>query len=427
MTASRILCLRTSFIFNLLCLLPLTRLSAQEQSLQPHHITENSHSVTPVTSIKKAELSPSVLPPGQSFRITYRWDASPMRKAFPVWVHIRDEQGKTVLQDDHLPPFPTKTTTWSGDLTYTRLITLPPDLNEGIYTIHAGLYDQETGDRQPLIADKGVGEEPDHSYRIAAFTVDSQAPSPLLDSAKPASLNLAGYTITFRDEFDEPLDVSALGPGTRWIAHTPYFGDFGDARFADPEKDFPFRVADGMLTIQARKNPKGKWESGLLCSVDTAGNGYAQQYGYFEMRARFPKGPGTWPAFWLLALRKLKDPSTIGFEVDIVEQYGRKPDQLHTVLHWWFPDQSHGSVGNQFTVEDMSGDFHTYGFLWDKDKMVWYFDGVELWRQPTPPESKTPLYLLINLALGPGWPIDQTPNPSLMLVDYVRVYAKTIP
>lgn len=56
--------------------------------------------------------------------------------------------------------------------------------------------------------------------------------------------------------------------------------------------------------------------------------------------------------------------------------------------------------------------------------MIWYFDGVELWRQPTPPESKTPMYVLVDLALGPGWPIDKTPNPSRMLVDYIRVYAK---
>jgi hypothetical protein len=32
--------------------------------------------------------------------------------------------------------------------------------------------------------------------------------------------------------------------------------------------------------------------------------------------------------------------------------------------------------------------------------------------------------LLLNLALGPGWPIDKTPNPSVMEVDYVPVYAK---
>jgi len=377
-----------------------------------------------VTIIKKAGISASILPPGKGFRITYNWNASPMDKDYDIWVHIKDKEGKTLLIDDHTPPFPTRTSTWTGVFNYTRFIKIPVDFKEGIYTIDAGIYDKKTGKRQKLTADPEVKENQSFSYQIGIFTIDSNAPSPPLDSSKPASLDLTGYTITFSDEFYGPLDVSPLGPNTKWIAHTPYFGDFGDSKFADPQGDFPFKVKDGILTIQAKKNSDGKWESGLLCSVDTSGNGFAQQYGYFEMRAKFPKGPGTWPAFWLLALQKLKDKSKMGFEVDIVEQYGRNPDQLHSVLHWWFPDKSHGSIGNQFTVEDMTEDFHTYGFLWDEERMIWYFDGVELWRQPTPPESKTPMYVLFNLALGPGWPIDKTPDPSEMLIDYIRVYSK---
>lgn len=232
-----------------------------------------------------------------------------------------------------------------------------------------------------------------------------------------------GYSITFHDEFDKTLDVSALGPGTKWIAHTPYFGDFGDSRFTDPKDGFPFSIVDGNLRIEVKKDGE-IWKSGLLCSVDTAGNGFAQQYGYFEMRAKFPKGPGTWPAFWLLALQKLIDPTSMGFEVDIVEQYGREPNVMHSVLHWWYPDKRHESAENKFVVGDMTDDFHNYGFLWTEKEMIWYFDSKELWRQATPVESKTPMYVLVNLALGPGWPIDKTPNPSEMLVDYIRVYAK---
>ncbi|WP_204271793.1 hypothetical protein, partial [Escherichia coli] len=51
------------------------------------------------------------------------------------------------------------------------------------------------------------------------------------DSAEP--LDLTGYTLTFAEEFDS-LSVSPWGPGSRWIAHTPWNGDFGDARFVDP-------------------------------------------------------------------------------------------------------------------------------------------------------------------------------------------------
>ena len=37
--------------------------------------------------------------------------------------------------------------------------------------------------------------------------------------------------------------MSAWGPGTRWIAHTPWHGDFGDAAFSDPLPGFPFATA----------------------------------------------------------------------------------------------------------------------------------------------------------------------------------------
>jgi hypothetical protein len=34
------------------------------------------------------------------------------------------------------------------------------------------------------------------------------------------------------------------------------------------------------------------------------------------------------------------------------------------------------------------------------------------------------LIVLVDLALGSGWPIDRTPNPSIMQIDYVHVYER---
>lgn len=229
--------------------------------------------------------------------------------------------------------------------------------------------------------------------------------------------------MTFHDEFDGPLDVSAWSPGTKWIAHTPCNGGFDSSKFADPTDGFPFTIRDGVLFIEARKTTD-QWESGLLSSADPDGNGFAQQYGYFEMRAKMPQGPGTWPAFWLLGTHRLKEKVRDDFEVDIVEQYGHAPNRLHNVLHWWFPDQTHKGAGHVSWVDDMTADFHTYGCIIDEQFIVMYFDGKEVWRYETPDMAKRELYVLVNLALGPGWPTDHTPNPSFMEVDYIRVYAK---
>jgi beta-glucanase (GH16 family) len=69
-------------------------------------------------------------------------------------------------------------------------------------------------------------------------------------------------------------------------------------------------------------------------------------------------------------------------------------------------------------------DFHRYGVDVAKDWLTFYLDGRETWRVPTPPELTKPLMVLVNLALGSGWPIDQTRNPSIMEIDYVHVYER---
>jgi beta-glucanase (GH16 family) len=71
----------------------------------------------------------------------------------------------------------------------------------------------------------------------------------------------------------------------------------------------------------------------------------------------------------------------------------------------------------------MTTDFHTYAALIKTDYIHFYFDGVEQWKTPTPTEAKEPLYAMVDLALGGGWPIDRTPNPSHLYVNYIRVYA----
>jgi hypothetical protein len=361
--------------------------------------------------------------PGFGTNLTYRWDAEPMGRDFTVFVHFVGPDGKTVWQDDHEPPV--ATAVWSGRIEYEHTIVVPTTAPEGRYRIMVGLYDHSAADRgwdrQELKAGQGVAASEDGTaYQIGTLSLDAQAPVPEL--AAP-TLDLDGYHLTFAEEFTDGLDVSAWGPGTRWIAHTPYAGDFGDARFTDPEEGFPFTVEDGILRIEARKDGD-RWRAGLLSSVDPRGDGFSQQYGYFEMRAKLPKGEGTWPAFWLLGAPALKDKTLTNIEIDVLEQYGVGPNALHTTVHLWRPDGSHWGDGRPFVVQGMTDDFHRYGVLVTPDDIAFYFDGVELRRVKTPEEAKVPLYLLVDLALGGGWPIDKTPNPSYMYVDYVRAYAR---
>jgi len=380
------------------------------------------------TTILPVTVRPESVPAGAAVKMGFTWKAlKPTISPLKVFVHIVDDQQQMVLQADHTPPVGTSTPRWQGPINYERRLVIPAHVKEGRYRIIMGLYDKSG--RARLTAGQGVLPVGDNGYRAGILHVDSHAPWPQADTQQAPSLDLSGYELIFREEFDGPLDVSAWGPGTRWIAHTPWAGDFGDARFADPGDDFPFTIKDGILRIEARKDENGKWSSGLLASNDPLGNGFSQQYGYFEMRAKLPPGPGVWPAFWLCSSYNRKDKSQGrdgSVEIDVLEYYGRAPSSFTATLHVWQP-RPHRSEG--FTVTTKPGEpaagFHNYGCMIDPRWITMYFDGIEVWKVKTPPEHNKPLMLLLNLALGPGWPIDKTPNPSKMEVDYVRVYAKT--
>lgn len=259
-------------------------------------------------------------------------------------------------------------------------------------------------------------------------------------TAGPSQIDVSKLRLTWSEEFDGPLDVSAWGTGndkapSRWIAHTPWSGDFGEARFADPRPGFPFTLEDGTLRIEAHKKspasavPPGKrsWSSGLLASADTRGRGFGQVYGYFEVRAKLPKGAGLWPAFWLATQRDYKDPKGAAdgrIEIDVIEHYGHNEGAYHASVHVWSP-KPHRAVTRKIPVPKgaLSSGFHSYGVKVEPRTITFYFDRRAVWDTPTPAEHKYPLIVLVNLALGGGWPIDAAPSPSFLYIDYVRAYA----
>jgi beta-glucanase (GH16 family) len=239
-----------------------------------------------------------------------------------------------------------------------------------------------------------------------------------------ATLDLCGLEPTFVEDFKD-LKVAAwkIG-GNRWIAHTPWAGDFGDAAFSDPGPDFPFTLQNRALRIEARKDISGKWRSGLLASADASGAGFSQMYGYFEAKVKLPKGPGTWPAFWLneVAPKSSTEPSV---ELDAMEFYGQFSDSYRAAFHVWHSAHPlEASQLVQVAPDSLSADFHSFGIEVKKDFISYFFDQTEVWRISTPSQHTRPFMVLVDLALGSGWPIDKTPNPSVMDVEYVHVYQR---
>src|SRR5262249_2867895 len=69
------------------------------------------------------------------------------------------------------------------------------------------------------------------------------------------------------------------------------------------------------------------------------------------------------------------------------------------------------------------GGFHTYGMLWTPTLTTFYVDGLATLQLPTPQSWNSPMYMIMNLALG-GWGgyVDENGLPAQMNVDYGRAY-----
>src|ERR1700737_4067179 len=168
--------------------------------------------------------------------------------------------------------------------------------------------------------------------------------------------------VMIEDFNDESIPSNRIGPA-RWTAHTPWSGDFGDARFADPGPGGPFKVKDGILFITASKDREGRWTSGLMPAADATGAGSGTRYGYFEARMKMPPGPGTWPAFWLAALKPVAG-SDGNVEIDVIEYYGQFTASYQAATAVWYKDSSKNSGKlTKIDVPDASlvQDFHRFG------------------------------------------------------------------
>jgi hypothetical protein len=247
----------------------------------------------------------------------------------------------------------------------------------------------------------------------------------------------AGYSLTFDDEFATLSISDTDGAGTNWYAKTEQCCMYDTtnnlptamAGITDGTGKDPFSlVAGGGLDIRLQKT-NNAWYSGVLTTVDNKGNGFSQQYGYFEMKAKFPPAAGTWPAFWLLNTAAKASGADAG-EIDILESYMQFPYTINTRLHNWSTAYINGNNGDstefyqQYTSpSDLSAAYHVYGMLWTASTMTFYVDGLQVYSTPTPTNMNQPYYPIIDLGLGGGWPTGSTPAVNDMLVQYVRVYA----
>ena len=222
--------------------------------------------------------------------------------------------------------------------------------------------------------------------------------------ATMSSVALGASRLVYSDEFNGPLDTATWRNRTPWNTQSP-----GNAELAYYEPA-NCTFANGMMTLRSENRSTNgyAYASGIATSLNRA----KFSYGYFEIRAKLPKGKGIWPAFWLT------NDSTL--EIDALEMLGDRPTRIYMTLH------KNGSQVQGVAKDgpDYSAGFHTYAVDWQPTYVKWYIDG-QLCSTYNGPMPSDPLWICLNTAVGGAWPGSPTSATSFPVnydIDYVRVY-----
>ena len=241
--------------------------------------------------------------------------------------------------------------------------------------------------------------------------------------------------LTFRDDFASLRLWSRTGGvwqpvfpwGGRTIAENAERQFYVDPRIDPPAlaRLDPFSTGKGLAITARPIAPADRsaarglaYASGLL----TSARSFSQTYGYFEVRARLPRGRGLWPAFWLAPTDRSWPP-----ELDVVEAHGDSLDGYWGTVHF---GSAQAARETQFRIvtPDLSADFHDFGLEWRPDRLSWVFDNRVVATTPAPPDLTKPMYLILDLAVGGTWPGDpdaSTPFPARLEVQRVLAYRLT--
>ncbi|KAI8913161.1 concanavalin A-like lectin/glucanase domain-containing protein [Powellomyces hirtus] len=302
----------------------------------------------------------------------------------------------------------------------------------------------------------------------------------LASAALPATP--AGWTRKWADDFTGIGQPSAsnwiYSLGTGYPGAAPNWGT-GEIEANTNSPSNVFLDGSGNLVIKAIRSSSGSWTS---ARIETAINNFAPPAGGImavEGRLKLPQvavPQGYWPAFWMLgtAFRGVYTNWPSCGEIDIMEnvngintQYGtlhcdKAPGgecnesmgrgasiaggspTLHSDFHV-LPSELHllsisnFSAANRFLIRrslPTPKDRVEVDLSVSPQAIRWYLDGA-LFHRVTQSELSPGVwnsltshgwYIILNLAIGGGWPGNptaSTTNGGELLVDYVSVYTKT--
>ncbi len=192
------------------------------------------------------------------------------------------------------------------------------------------------------------------------------------------------------------------------------------------------RVEGGRLIIEARKeNYGGRAYTSARLVTRHKGD---WRYGRFEIRAKLPRGRGTWPAIWMLPTDWVYGGWPNSGEIDIMEHVGHDMQRIHGTIHTKDFNHMLGTqIGSSIVAGGVDTAFHDYAMEWRPHRIDVFMDGVRYFSVTDngtgfgawPFDQR--FHLLLNIAIGGTWGglegVDDSIFPQRLEVEHVRVYA----
>ena len=250
----------------------------------------------------------------------------------------------------------------------------------------------------------------------------------------------SNWEMLWSDEFDgEDLDLS------KWNRLSWRPGWVNNELQAYTERDTNIFLESGFLVLQGLIDPgfsgtdyngndyNADYTSGR---VNTDGK-FSTTYGRFDIRAKLPKGKGSWPAIWMLG----ESINSIGWpdcgEIDIMEHVGYDEGMIHGSIHTEEYNHMYNTQrsGSKY-IENVTSTFHVYSLEWSPFYLRYLIDDEPfffVYNDSKGDNSKWPFddphYIILNLAIGGDWGgvqgISTSEFPMRMMVDYVRVFKQS--
>lgn len=159
---------------------------------------------------------------------------------------------------------------------------------------------------------------------------------------------------------------------------------------------------------------------------------FAQAFGYFEAKVKFPASDGMWSAFWLQTTSQgqIGNGGKDGAEIDIYESsFWNKKDYVGHCIHYDGYGAKHKAGQATHSVgKNLYDGYHTFGLKWTPEEYVFYVDGIAVWATDFGGICEVPAYIMLTNEIrqkaqyGPyGQKLGEFTGGTFY-IDYVKVY-----